>query len=54
MKEQRCMNIQNANANEYLLCTRAISLILLPGHKSVGYGDTYCLLVFVAVRSGRI
>lgn len=29
------MNIQSANANEYLLCARAINLILLPGHKSV-------------------
>lgn len=54
MKEQRHMNIQNANANEYLLCARVINLILFPCHKSVGYGDTYCLLVFVSVRSWRI
>lgn len=54
MKEQRHMNIQNVNANEYLLYARVINLIFLSCHKSVGDGDTYCLLVFVSVRSWRI
>lgn len=53
IKEQEHTNILNANAKEYLPCTRVINLTLLPSHKSVGHVDAPGLLVFSA-RTRRI